>query len=225
MDRKQILDKVIKLLALSENNTYTPEAKAAKEKAAELMAKYDISIMDCKESPVFATKEEFLNRKTAIKYDALLYTTVSVFNGVSYIQKQSHFKGSNIFVGREVDLESNEYMIGIIIQQRTAKWKEFISDKPGISSTIRHKWMKGFCFGLSAKLRELTEIKKKKIQEYGLVPLDLHEQALDDYKKQDSSVKTSSGRTYKYLGSGFAAGKETSIHKGLGEKSKTKLIS
>ncbi len=224
MDRKTILDKVIKLLALSKNNSNTPEANSAKEKAADLMAKYDISILECKDAPVFITKKEQLNRKQAIRYDAMLYNVVSQFNGVSYIVEQSYAKGKNTFVGREADLISYEYMIRIIIQQRTAKWKEYISDKPGVKSSVRHKWMRGFCLGLSSKLKELTKMKEKKIKEYGLVPMSLHLQALAEYNK-DNDTKTTRGKAMSFLASGFEAGKKTHIHKGLSSKSKTKLIS
>lgn len=227
LDRKKIVDKVIKLLALSENNSNTPEAIAARDKAADLMAKYEISIS--KETLEFETFVRGAGEVTFYKYDTILLNSLSKFNNVVYIShKTSQNKGSSIFVGRKSDVKSNDYMIFVVYSQRDKKWKEFrkeykskFSEAP--NSSVRADWLKGFSFGIAEKLRELSAMKNTKIQEYGLVVVPLYNQILEEYKKT-STLRNSRSRKLSYNVHGYNAGKSTQINRGVESQQTVKAI-
>ena len=230
-ERQKIMDKVIKLLAMAEGTSHAEEADTARNLAAELMAKYDISIMEATKVSSFETVEQELTRLSPIKYDAILINIISRFNGVAYIQSDGwgQFRGKNIFVGTMVDIECNGYMIDILMQQRNYGWKQHLASfklmtgrKP--KDADKNAWFNGFAFGVRAKLVELTALKDSKIVEYGLVPVNKSDLALAEHKKNHNS-KTSKGRKTSYNQAGFEAGKNASVHKGIVQDSKTKFIS
>jgi hypothetical protein len=228
LEKQKIIDKVVKLLALSEGTDQGPEAESAKSKAASLMAEYDINIMQAKEKPEFSTINEQLTRKAPKKYERILVNTISIFNGVSYIVCTGGGKaGVNTFVGTDNDLSCNEYMIDIVKQQRTHTWKKFLSEYKAQrgsspSKSDRNKWFMGFSFGISSKLMNLTKMKNDKIQEYGLVPVSASDAALSHYKK-DSEVGKIKSKPSVYNREGFTAGKNAHIHKGIDNAGKSTL--
>lgn len=231
MDKKQIIDKVVKLLALSENNTESAEAKSAKNMAAKLMAKHDIHIMETEQKIDFEISKQKLKRIKPIKYDSVLINAISAFNGVAIVIEQGfkNFKSSNIFIGRKLDIECNDYMVGILMQQRTHSWKEYFNQYKTVhNKSPKHRdadlWKMGFALGVADKLRELTKMKNEKIQEYGLVPISAQDQALAEYAKQHK-LSTSKSRPARYKQDGYDSGKAAHIHKGIGKESEIKLIS
>jgi hypothetical protein len=231
-DRRKIIDKVVKLLALSENNSCTAEAKAAKDKAAELMAKFDISVSEENSDLKFETHKRTITSKAPYKHDKILLNVISRFNGIVYLSQEGRTKGANIFVGRRCDVESNDYMMFVVLSQRETKWKEFRKEfkakhKFSPDKSFRANWLNGFSLGVQAKLRELNEYKKIKIQEYeqkhGLVVVSLYDQAMNEYTKT-SKIKYSKSRGISYNDAGFNAGKSTQIHKGVKQEQTTKMI-
>jgi len=230
MERKQIIDKVVKLMALSENNSNSAEAKAAKNMAAKLMAKHDISVIEAKEKPQFGENQRMLARKNHKKEDTILFNCIAEFNGVCLLTHKGNkfFKASYIFVGRAQDIEGSDYMIDVVLQQREYAWKKYLkANKKRLEGTTQGKerglWMYGFGFGVRAKLEELTRMKNQKVQEYGLVPVSLKDQALAEYQK-DHQIKDSKSKITRYNPAGFNSGKDVHIHKGVSKQTSTKQI-
>ena len=227
--KKEIIDKVIKLLDLSNSTNSDNEAEVAKEMAASLMAKYDIKEIESEIEPTFYTSEQQLNRQSHIKYDTTLLQIVSEFNGVAYIMKtRSGQKAKNVFVGSAIDVECNAFMIDILQQQRWSAWKKYraqLKSEHEIVTTDldKKKWFMGFAFGIQEKLDNLTEMKEDKIQEHGLVPVDKQKQALSDYEK-DHNVESSKSRSSTYNPNGYEAGLDAYIHKGISEPNKGVLL-
>jgi len=225
MDKKKLIDKVVKLLALSENNSETAEAKSAKEMAAKLMAKHDISYIETREKPDFKTFNKVLTRLYPIKYDSTLINVISSFNGVGYFIRRglnrgpNKCPGANIFCGREANIQANDYMLEIVFQQRQSAWKRYLEEykeKWSLSPKEKDKkeWMFGFMFGVQDKLKSLTKMKDQKVQEYGLVPVDESKQAIDFYTA-DNDVRKTKSRSIGYNSDGREAGKNVSINKGI----------
>jgi len=225
MDRKKLIEKITKLLALSENNTETAEAESAKNMAAALMAKHDISIMEAESKPEFKTTYRALTRLKPNKYDSTLISILSNFNEVGYILQPGYgkFKGKNIFVGRESDIQINDYMVEIIFQQRTASWKEYLATHPKPDKSEKKKFMFGYALGVKSKLDSLIKMKDEKIQEYGLVPVKGNKAALDFYKEQNK-VRTSKSRPTAIGREGYEAGKNASINKGVQKQTSIKRL-
>jgi len=227
--KKEIIDKVIKLLDLANSTNSDNESEVAKEKAAILMAKYDIKEIESEIEPIYKTSEQMLNRQSHIKYDTLLLNIVSSFNGVAYIKKpRLGCKAKNVFVGRESDVECNSFMIEILQQQRWSAWKKYRAHLKGKYEIVptdldKKKWFMGFAFGIQEKLDSLTEMKESKIQEHGLVPVNKQKQALSEYEK-DHNVKSSKSRSASYNPDGYESGLNASIHKGISESNKGVLL-
>lgn len=135
-ERMKLIDKVIKLLALSEGTNHGPEAESAKKMAAKLMADHNIALGDItntKKEP-FSEKVQPLTRKAPIQYDAMLICILSCFCGVEVISRVGTItNGQYTFVGRPSDLEAAQYMVDIVFQQRDAKWKAYLP-------TYKEKW-------------------------------------------------------------------------------------
>lgn len=225
MDRKKLIEKITKLLALSENNTETAEAKSAKNMAATLMAKHDISIMEAESKPEFKTTHRRLTRLKPIKYDATLISIISNFNEVGYILQPGYgtSKGRNIFVGRETDIQINDYMMEIVFQQRTASWKEYLASHRKPPESEKKKFMFGYALGIKSKLDSLVKMKDEKIQEYGLVPVKGNKAALDFYREHNR-LKNTKSRPTAIGREGYEAGKNASIHKGVQKQTSIKQL-
>jgi hypothetical protein len=226
LDKKKIMDKVIKLLTLADGTDHTPEADSARAMAADLMAKYEIKAIEQKLE--HSEEREVLTRIKPIKYDSALIQIVTSFNGVGYIVKQTHDRGENVYVGFKPDIIGARYMINILMEQRLTAWKGYLKqyrEECGKAPKEKEKvaWMMGFAFGVWDKMNELTAMKEDKIQEYGLVPVDNRENALNEYRKNNATTQ-SKGRSIGYSEAGRKAGKEAHIHKGIGKKSSVALI-
>ncbi|RLI66175.1 MAG: hypothetical protein DRO88_02595 [Promethearchaeia archaeon] len=227
MTRKNVLDKILKLLALSKNNSETHEAKAAKAKAAKLMAQFDIKIAEAEEKPLFTEQEVGIKSKNPQKYDTTLRSSIANFNGVALIMRKLHSGSAYLYVGRTVDIEQALYMSDIIYRQRDIKWKEYLKSLPKLTTSQRGKerrlWRAGFALGIREKLKELTEMKNTHIQERGLTIVPLNVQALREFKK-NNRLQYSRSRGSSYSDAGFQAGKSTSIHKGVSKQSSIKRL-
>jgi len=129
MDKK-VIDKIVKLMALADNNPNAQEAQSAKEMAGRLMAKYDISIqmLSDNEKAPFEIDPVVLKRKSLRGFDTMLYKIISDFNGVGYIVQNGnkYINAKYYFIGSRSDIEANQYMIDIILRQRSSKWKEYL---------------------------------------------------------------------------------------------------
>ena len=226
LDKKKIMDKVIKLLTLADGTNHTPEADSARAMAADLMAKYEIEAIEQKLG--YFEEREVLTRKKPIKYDSTLIQVVTTFNGVGYIIKETRDRGENVFVGFKPDIIGARYMINILMDQRLTSWKAHLKvyrEEWDASPREKEKvaWMMGFAFGVRDKMEELTAMKEDKIQEYGLVPVDNRENALNEYRKNNNTTQSKS-RPIGYSEAGRKAGKAAHIHKGIGKKSSVALI-
>ena len=230
MDRKAILDKVVKLLALAENNIYDAEAETAKNMAAELMAKYDIAIMELKVKPEFVEDVRDLTRRKLTKHDRMLFNEISIFNGVAMLTQDTwEGIGKTIFYGRLADIQCNDYIIDAVLSQRVTAWKQHLAEYKEVNgfrpkSSKKHAWMRGFAFGVREKLNSLNTLKNAKITEKGLVPVSVYGQALTDYKTKH---KTSSQKSSKFTFNpdGYDAGKGVCINKGVEKQTDVRQLS
>ena len=82
-DRKKLIDKIAKLLALADSSDFSEEAQTAKNLAAELLARHDIAACEIKSEP-FETDHEAAARFT--NYDGCLLTALARINSVAVIR-------------------------------------------------------------------------------------------------------------------------------------------
>lgn len=212
-ERQKIIDRVTKLMALSEGTSHTAEAESARNMAVELMAKHQLTTSDLSaEDTEFVVEVEDTGCKKQRSEESNLVHAVAAFCGVAFIlatNARSSVKYK--FIGTKNDIEAFHYTMAIIKNQRDWAWKA--SGKRG--SNVMYHWRMGYAFGVSDKLFSLMRSADKKVQEWGLVPVPQHKQAIDWYK-QDNNVRTGRASQVQSLDrSAYDAGKAVSITKGL----------
>lgn len=227
-DRMKIIDRVIKLLSLAENNTFTEEAKLAKDRAAEMMAKYNIELSELAHNE-FLIDQMDTGRKLLDKVEAVLMNAVARFNGVKlYTTGSTVWRAGRthnaIFtlVGRECDIEAAKYMFDIVKNQMAIAMTSYRKRKglkfSDMTLKMKSEFRRGFVWGVCDKIVELEALQDQKLQELGLVPVSLAEQAANFYEK-DRVVKTGKAIRGKGTKAGYEAGKDVSLHKGVDKKS------
>jgi len=237
-ERVKLIDKIVKLLALADGTNHDEEAETARRKAAEMMAKHNIELSDMiQKSNVFTETERVQTTREVEPFDVHLVNAIALFNGVCFLiggrLVSRGYKKCFTFVGREADIEATEYMIDIVKQQRKVAYdkysKEYIAqygkarwDKDW---TDWRRWMNGFTSGVRTKLKELTDMASQKVQEWGLVPIDPSKQALAWYNENVQKTRDSrQSHMKKGSAAGFEAGRNVSIHNGIGVNKGTKFI-
>jgi hypothetical protein len=223
-DRMKLVDRVTKLLALADSTTHTPEAESARNMAAELMAKHNIGLAETLRSDDCFDKVNVVQTvKTAQKFDTSLACSIARFNSVCMILDERGVKSVFKYVGTPQDIEATLYMLNIVKQQRVSAYASY--SEAFIASygktrwtndeTDWRRWHNGFTIGVQNKLRGLTDMSNKKVQAWGLVPVDACKQALAWYNKNIEGTQNTAGKMKSGSRAGFDAGKNVSIHKGI----------
>ena len=223
--RLKIIDQVIKLLALAEGSSYTEEAKAAKDKAASLMAKNNLDIGEIVPEEDFDIDTHDTGRKLLDKIESTLMNSIASFNGVklytcgSTVWNKYRTKNATYqLVGRKIDIIAAKYMFDIVKNQMdmamAAHRKQIGAKFTDLSLKQKNAFRRGFVYGVNAKINELIALRNAKVQEWGLVPVSTEKMAANWY---ESGHKTSIARGLRgsVSASGYDAGKNVSLHKGV----------
>jgi hypothetical protein len=225
-ERKDLINKIVKLMALAEDQAGKPEADVARNKAAELMAKNNLALQDLESAKAtFVKQVKNMGRRTHYKFDTLLWNHVFRFNGVALLLRGD---GAYIYIGEQQSIDAAEYMVDMLLEQRKHAVKVWADDeqkagwgRPG--TTDQDKFKNGFAMGVGQKLRNLSSMANTKVQEWGLVPVDAADTALAWYK-QDNNVRNGRSGNTSYHGAGLAAGRNASLNKGITKQGKTLAI-
>jgi hypothetical protein len=219
-DRQSLIDKIVKLLALADSTIHSEEADSARNMAATLMAKHNITIDTTVEEPFTVDKEDTPRAGSSCKYEDILINSISNLSGVATIRGAGYYK----FVGKKTDIEAFQYTRSIIYSQRDASWQTYRKARwakhPGASEL--NKWKLGFAYGVASKIAELLRMSDNKQQEWGLVPVQPHKQASDWYNEQHKT-KSSHNRTSQFNSAGYSAGSQVSLNKGVEQQSGNRL--
>ena len=130
-DRKKLIDKIAKLLALADSSDFSEEAATAKNLAAELLAKHHVAIAELQAEPYETDSQESAR---FVAHDVKLFSALAKINGcVLYMAPERSFtrdgcepgfirscseKKRYLFVGKPSDIEAFRYMREIVIAQR-----------------------------------------------------------------------------------------------------------
>jgi len=223
-ERQKVIEKVVKLLTLAESTNHIAERETASTLAAELMAKYEISLGDVKKEEF-----EFVDYDTGVKTHyperSRMIRAIGRFNGVTIIlysgDELSHT--SYRLVGRPVDIEVVKFMYDIIRQQqRVARAEHIQTFLARYGRRARQldgeRFDRGFALGVEALLWDLTKATQTKKQEWGLVKVTSMAQVAKDallwYKE---THRIHPGGSMRSGGSrdGYDAGKSVSLYRGV----------
>lgn len=220
-DRQKLIDRITKLLALANDPSAAPgEIENAQTKAAELMAKHNISVGESK------IKDEFANHDLEDvdgddRHDSTLCSAIAKFNDVMLIHITGGCQGTVLrIVGTRSDIEAYTYMQDVLFRQRTDSYLQaVIGGAEKRTDKSRREYFMGYAYGVRTLVNKLLAKRDNIITSMALVPVDNRKAAENWYEKNHG--KLSNCRSLKpatYSQAGYNAGLNAKLNKGVGTK-------
>lgn len=225
MDKKQVLDKIQKLLSLA-NSSNEHEAKLAADRANELLTRYNLSMQDIKEGREYSSVKVGGGARRKFHHE-LVFSLLMEFFFIEIVQ--SRRKGIRgfipgevvaIFIGEEHNVKIAKYIFDFLVPAMERGWKAFKAkyEAEGYGGLTAHK--KSYYTGLYLGLQENLEKTRKKVeQEAGLVVVKDPgiKDHIDDMfdKPGDAKALSTDTRGGIAMKEGYEQGKETQIAMGL----------
>jgi Protein of unknown function (DUF2786) len=226
VDLKKVLDAVTKILALADSTNYEAEAVTARAKAAELIARYDITADNIKDLEEFRCETEFRTGGVP-SHEFSLLGALGKFCGVLVMSTPRQHGGRNYeFFGKPHDLEALRYLRDVVFAQRDRAWMEYLAANPH-QARKSVNWKNSFADGVTAKIDELMQAAglQQKALRQDLVLIPRAEQAAKEWECLFGKL----GRSHGYGGDdnahGFEAGRNVSLSKGVKSGGPIRLIS
>ncbi|EKN86857.1 PF10979 family protein [Leptospira interrogans str. 2003000735] len=143
-DRKSILDKINKLLALS-SSPNANEAKSAAKQASELIQKYNVEATELERGAIIEYNLPTGKRRFR-HWQRFLIAAIAKSNFCSIILKHS-WPASFIILGREVNVETTQLMF------------QYLSDVALALAPKQNQtnFLEGFSYGIATRLQEASE--------------------------------------------------------------------
>ncbi len=214
--KKAIIDKVSKLLELANSTPHSEEAATAKNMAASLLAKHNMSIGDLQDEDIIKVEE--FKAKRQFNYTKSLYDSIGSFTGVAFLYSSGNHP-IFFYVGKRENIEAFRYMLSVVISQMERQWEQYEYKH----RTTKQRWCLGFAYGVDDKCKEIKKAAENKVSEKGLVLIDEAAQALANYKKSNK-VKPAKLKGTKASYDGYQAGKNVSLNKGVEAQSEVRRI-
>jgi hypothetical protein len=150
--RQQLIDRIMKLLALAAGTAFKAEAETARALAAELMAKHNIDSVDAPKDRAVMIVENYTPFMQDAMWEFILVESVTRLCGCGMFWKgdKEHFKLFQI-VGMTPDVEAACYILTKLNQQRMRGWIEY--KQHGADGF--GKFCFGFAKGVEGKIKEI----------------------------------------------------------------------
>jgi Protein of unknown function (DUF2786) len=217
-DRKKYVERIAKLLALSEGTTFGAEAEAAREAALRLMAEHNIRAAETKDEP-FESRRFKPYFQNDVWHERQLKFAIGKLNNcltlVSWLDPEAKTVHSWCFVGRPSDLDAYEYMVAIVLRQRTEAWNKY---KAQGGPDGKGKWLFGYARGVEDKVDELLDDVAARMRAQrgnALAPVALLEQALAWWIEKNGPL---GDHPYHNQGGGaedgYSAGSKVNLYRG-----------
>lgn len=221
-ERAKIIEKIVKLLALADGTSHDAEAVTARNMAAELMAKYDVSVEENLRKEDISEESVDGGKVTLDKHYTNIFSDVCSFNGVYMVYRQGaslskkmKLNGQYILAGRQADREAALYMMDLVwaqVKHMLAKFRTEFHQKHGFCPLGKYhtSYMLGVRRGFKQKLDDLQASVQTKRQEWGLVPLSGAVVRLSDaetWYTKDNKVKKGRSSTTSVNSMAYNAGK------------------
>jgi hypothetical protein len=199
--RKEILDKIAKLIALAEGTNNEAEATAARNRVTALLSAHNLELGMLRNDQKIVVKTIDLNRSKMDHLMSSLHSSIAEFSGCTLLNRRirgvdKKAKCYYIVLGREVDIDATEYMLDVINRQTSELCATYKKTKPDRKRFNGYK--AGLVAGVSIELERITKDVLKYQQQEGLVPVNemkvRADEALEWFKKNN---KVYSGQNYK----------------------------
>ena len=213
--RKDLIDKIMKLLAKAESTVFPQEAESARKLAADLMVKYDISIEEQKDD----TNDNFIECDYGEdnQYDRMLISWIAKINSMCFYINTDAYKVSALkVVGKSSDLEAFQYMLAIVKNQRERALIKFYQSGKRPTDKNTTEFYIGFSIGLRTQIKAIIDARTTIIQEQGLVLYDRIKAAERHIEELKGAFrKARNKKVGAFAAEGFEAGKNAQLNKGL----------
>lgn len=235
MDKKQVLEKIQKLLSLA-NSSNANEAKIAADKASELLTKYNLSMQDIAGNRDYThTTFKFGPRRQY--HRDLIYSLLQEFFFIQVVQSRRQgirgfLKGelAVLFVGEQHNVEIAKYVFEFLDRAFLEGWQKFKEkyEAEGYKGLTSHKktYFSGFFSGVHENLKK-TRYKAE--QEAGLVVVK--DPGIEDFLNDMFNQKLKPGKEISTdtrggvaLDEGYMQGRNTNIAIGLNNGKETDKI-
>jgi hypothetical protein len=212
-DRKKILDRLAKILALADASAFSAEAETARRIAEQLMAEHDVSRQDIADSE-FELREIPSYFQTDVQWDRIFKWSLGELNGCYMLLRcapsapgADRLVKAFIYVGRPIDIDAALYMTDALIRQRG---RAFIDYKAAGGEDGKAKFFFGYAKGLKARVEDIRGRTESGMAAQGkrhLGPSALLERQkawyVRNYGEPNNDLETFAGRG---SGAGFDAG-------------------
>lgn len=223
MDRKSVMGKIRKCLALSESSNEN-EAAAALQHAYKLMEKYGISLNDIELSQIEEIMSaSFKVQKPPVYYCHLAKGIADIF-GCETILVRKWASSRIVFIGLGFNAEVASYAFDVLRKQLDKGRKNYIESlskrmKKASKTARANAWADGWFISVWQKVSALAPHKKPEdlIKTY----MDQNMGELGVYKAKESKLARSDMESF--LG-GVKAGAEVEINPAVGQREKAKMI-
>ena len=225
-DRQKMIDKVQKLMAMADSTTHPAEADAFRNKAAEIMARFQVDSADLAGKPTYITKE--YGDPNPAKSDQHLVNAVAKFNGMfclihscdpDYSSGKLQFNKILQIIGTYADQVAFEYMMDSVLMQRNTAYCDYADGKSAarirITEKNREEFFLGFAYGVAAKVKDLLAARDSKIQSWGLVPVKGDVAARTWYEQNVGRLGKGKSSKANYEMAGVQAGQAATLNKGV----------
>lgn len=218
-EKDKILERVKKLFALA-NSSNEHEAKLAAEKANELLVKYNLTMQQVSATDEKQYLETEIVGKTRLPNDEMqLLTVIAAHFFVKPILTRKMVEGkwcrAVLLVGEKgnVDVALFTYTFLIRTVREVFNGKKRAGE---FGESARKSFVTGFCLGLDAQLR-LARRKVETSMALTIVPDAYLQKWIREKHGRLGSAHVNAGSDSHAKASGFQAGKEVRIRRGLGE--------
>lgn len=211
---KSITKKIQKLLSLATSSN-EHEAKAAADKAQELLVAHNLNLQSIGDSSLEDyTEEEIISLKKANQETKFTAPIVAQFFFVSVIKSRSRVAGMTTisFIGREENVEIAKYTYDFLVRTFKDTWKAHKKENKNA-----HK--QSFYYGLYKGLQESLEAQRKKTQDsmaLVLVNDPMLDKAVKKFSPNARNTKTSvRAGSHDDIQAGKEQGRNIKINRGL----------
>lgn len=217
-DRRKILERIAKLLALAEGTNFDAEARQARETALRLMAEHNIRQAEAATAEPFELRRIKPYFEEDVQWDRRMKWALAELNNIYCVLQWVDDARTKVemflYTGRPSDLDSFEYMVGLILRQRTREWNDY---KMAGGRDGKGKWLYGYAVGLEDKVDQLLREMSGTMRRTGkqeLAPLAIIRQAEEWFKERHGPVGSGLHNFSGGLGDGYQAGRNASLHRG-----------
>jgi hypothetical protein len=170
-DRKKILDRLTKILALAESTAFSAEAETARRMAEALMAEHGMSAANVEDAE-FERREVPSYFDTDVQWDRIFKWAIGELNFMLMLANRDNSKvKAFVYVGRPLDIDAALYMTGELIRQRG---RAFIDYKAQGGEDGKAKFFFGYAKGLEARVEDILDRAEASMRAQGKAHLGPH---------------------------------------------------